>query len=126
MSPEAAVDVGPEMQPADAFTRAEERFTRAIACIRLCPASGLSRLRYIVNGTASGVSRTGPITCGLWNPGSKWNPRPTASETKIPCPAIRHVRERHAFGAVGERPQRQPRGNRRLPSRPIRRSSSAR
>ncbi|CAJ4581231.1 Uncharacterised protein [Burkholderia pseudomallei] len=53
------------------------------------PTSGLSRFRYIVNGAASGVKRTGPITRGLWKPGSQWSISASASATNTACPATR-------------------------------------
>lgn len=53
------------------------------------PTSGLSRFRYIVNGAASGVKRTGPITRGLWKPGSQWSISAIASATNTACPATR-------------------------------------
>jgi hypothetical protein len=57
-------------------------FATAVACLGLAVAvggvlfepkwpSGWSRLRYIVNGTASAESRTGPITWRFWKPGSR-------------------------------------------------------
>ena len=58
--------------------------------------SGLSRFRYMLNGTASGLSGARGITSGLWNPGIRCRNSAAATAMNNMWPA-----SRRAVGAAG-------------------------